>query len=200
MARVRLWLEPTLECSPFCQRPLTALLSSAPAPAPMLAVSRKTDSALKEEPLSPRDSRATPRCNRWSRPLGTQTSPRVFAIVSAPADTHLPSHCAPTHPLQYPAQRHRRRGRRRARSHPQGDDDLQPRVRRHPIVFAFLSAPLDTPAPTLCIGSLANNSICGVTTDFMGTQQGTYTAEGITKLCEGLKGSAVTSLECAAAL
>ena len=28
---------------------------------------------------------------------------------------------------------------------------------------------------------------------------GTYTAEGITKLCEGLKGSAVTSLKCAAA-
>ena len=27
---------------------------------------------------------------------------------------------------------------------------------------------------------------------------GTYTAEGITKLCEGLKGSAVTSLKCAA--
>ena len=27
---------------------------------------------------------------------------------------------------------------------------------------------------------------------------GTYTAEGITKLCEALKGSAVTSLECAA--
>ena len=29
--------------------------------------------------------------------------------------------------------------------------------------------------------------------------KGTYTAEGITKLCEGLKGSSVTSLECAAA-
>ena len=28
--------------------------------------------------------------------------------------------------------------------------------------------------------------------------EGTYTAEGITKLCEGLKGSAVTSLKCAA--
>ena len=27
---------------------------------------------------------------------------------------------------------------------------------------------------------------------------GTYTAEGITKLCEALKGSAVTSLKCAA--
>jgi hypothetical protein len=28
---------------------------------------------------------------------------------------------------------------------------------------------------------------------------GTYTAKGITKLCEALKGSAVTSLKCAAA-
>ena len=71
-------------------------------------------------------------------------------------------------------------------------------VRRRPVVFAFVSAPLDTPAPTLCIGSLADNSICGVTTGVMGRQQGTYTAEGITKLCEGLKGSAVTSLKCAA--
>ena len=63
----------------------------------------------------------------------------------------------------------------------------------------FCQRPFDTPAPTLCIGSLANSSICGVTTDVMGRQQGTYTAEGITKLCEGLKGSAVTSLKCAAA-
>ena len=68
-----------------------------------------------------------------------------------------------------------------------------------PQAFTFVSAPLDTPAPTLCIGSLANNLICGVLTDVMGRQHGTYTAEGITKLCEGLKGSAVTSLECAAA-
>ena len=28
---------------------------------------------------------------------------------------------------------------------------------------------------------------------------GTYTTEGITKLCKGLKGSAITSLRCAAA-
>ena len=60
-------------------------------------------------------------------------------------------------------------------------------------MFAFLSAPIDTP-PSL--GSLANNRLCGL--DFEGN--GTYTAEGITKLCEGLKGSTVTSLECAAAL
>ena len=42
---------------------------------------------------------------------------------------------------------------------------------------------------------MAENQLCGV--DYRGTYRGTYTAEGITKLCEGLKGSAVTSLECA---
>ena len=42
---------------------------------------------------------------------------------------------------------------------------------------------------------MARNQLCGL--DFMGN--GTYTSEGITKLCEALKGSAVTSLKCAAA-
>ena len=60
-------------------------------------------------------------------------------------------------------------------------------------MFAFLSAPIDTVPPSL--GSLAKNELCGVT--FLGS--GTYTTEGITKLCEALKGSAVTSLKCAAA-
>ena len=50
-----------------------------------------------------------------------------------------------------------------------------------------------TPPPSL--GKLACNQLCGVDPD----GNGTYTAEGITTLCEGLKGSAVTSLECAAA-
>ena len=59
-------------------------------------------------------------------------------------------------------------------------------------MFAFLSAPIDTPCP---LGSLANNQLCGL--DSWG--DGTYTTEGIKRLCEGLKGSAVTSLECAAA-
>ena len=58
-------------------------------------------------------------------------------------------------------------------------------------MFAFLSAPIDTP-PSL--GSLASNKLCGL--DHWGN--GTYTTEGINKLCEGLKGSAVTSLKCAA--
>ena len=42
---------------------------------------------------------------------------------------------------------------------------------------------------------MAGNQLCGL--DDFG--DGTYTAEAITKLCEGLKGSNVTSLECAAA-
>ena len=59
-------------------------------------------------------------------------------------------------------------------------------------MFAFLSAPIDTPP---FLGSLANNELCGLTS----RGSGTYTTEGITELCEGLKGSAVTSLKCAAA-
>ena len=55
-----------------------------------------------------------------------------------------------------------------------------------------MPAPIDTPP---CLGSLANNQLCGV--DHWGN--GTYTTEGINKLCEGLKGSAVTSLKCATA-
>ena len=54
-----------------------------------------------------------------------------------------------------------------------------------------------TPTPTLTLArSLGSNALCGI--DYRGS--GTYTTEGITKLCEGLRGSAVTSLECAAAL
>ena len=54
-----------------------------------------------------------------------------------------------------------------------------------------MSAPLDTPP---FLGSLANTELCG-----LGCYgDGDYTAEGITKLCEALKGSAVTWLKCAA--
>ena len=73
------------ECSLSCQRPLT--LSSAPPPAPMLAVCESTTSVPKEELLSPRASRATPRCDRSSRPPGARTGSRVFASMSAPLDT-----------------------------------------------------------------------------------------------------------------
>jgi len=41
---------------------------------------------------------------------------------------------------------------------------------------------------------LGSNQLCGI-----GIDGGTYTTEGITKLFEGLKGSAITSLKCAAA-
>ena len=44
--------------------------------------------------------------------------------------------------------------------------------------------------------SLSETMLCGVN-PYSG--EGTYTAEGINALCEGLKGSAVTSLKCAAA-
>ena len=40
---------------------------------------------------------------------------------------------------------------------------------------------------------MANNTLCGVNKDGIGT----YTAEGINVLCEALKGSAITSLRCA---
>ena len=64
-------------------------------------------------------------------------------------------------------------------------------VRQRPRLLAFLSVPIDTP-PSL--GSLVGNQLCGL--NYLGN--GTYTTEGITKLCEALKGSAVTSLKCAA--
>ena len=41
---------------------------------------------------------------------------------------------------------------------------------------------------------MAENQLCGLDDE----GDGIYTAEGIAKLCEALKGSAVTSLECAA--
>ena len=66
-------------------------------------------------------------------------------------------------------------------------------MRRRPVVSAFVSAPIDTPP---ALGSLCGNQLCGVNWE----GEGTYTADGITKLCEALKGSAVTTLECAPAL
>ena len=41
--------------------------------------------------------------------------------------------------------------------------------------------------------SLSRNQLCGLDED----GRGTYTAVGINALCEGLKGSAITSLKCA---
>ena len=104
--------------------------------------------------------------------------------------TRLLSHRShPTPRLQYWGQQHRRRGRLRARRHPQEDADHHPGVSHRPRLFAFVSAPVDTPSSR---GSLGDNELCGM------VQLDTYTTEGIAKLCEGLKGSSVTSLECAA--
>ena len=46
--------------------------------------------------------------------------------------------------------------------------------------------------------NLSDNRLCGVWNE-RGQTKGTYTSEGITKLCEGLKGSSITSLRRAAA-
>ena len=43
---------------------------------------------------------------------------------------------------------------------------------------------------------MGGNQLCGIGRNY---QLGTYTPEGIAKLCEGLEGSAIDSLECAAA-
>ena len=52
------------------------------------------------------------------------------------------------------------------------------------------------PTLTLTLArSLTGNQLCGLNS----SGPGTYTTEGITELCDGLRGSAVTSLECAAA-
>ena len=61
---------------------------------------------------------------------------------------------------------------------------------------ALFSGPADTnPDPHTLTCSLAANSLCGIGR----YGNGTYTTDGITKLCEGLEGSAITSLKCAAA-
>ena len=54
-----------------------------------------------------------------------------------------------------------------------------------------MSAPNDTCGSVVLVArSLSNNRMCGINA----YGHGTYTAEGINALCEGLKGSAVTSL------
>ena len=65
--------------------------------------------------------------------------------------------------------------------------DLEPAPKRS----LLCQLPLINTPPSR--GSLGDNQLCGVNKWGVGT----YTTEGITKLCEALKGSAVTSLECA---
>ena len=53
----------------------------------------------------------------------------------------------------------------------------------------------------LCLGSLANNALCGVAFVLGRGMVGTYTAEGINALCAALKGnSTLTSLKYASKL
>ena len=59
----------------------------------------------------------------------------------------------------------------------------------------YCSKSCQRPLTLLALGSLACNQLCGLDSE----GEGTYTTEGITKLCEAFKGSAVTSLKCAAA-
>ena len=52
-----------------------------------------------------------------------------------------------------------------------------------------------------CLGSLANNALCGLTFDRFGKVAGSYTAEGINALCDALKGNnTLTSLKYASQL
>ena len=68
-------------------------------------------------------------------------------------------------------------------------------MRRCTVAPALLPDSPDTPTPTPALArSLDGNQLCGI--GWHGG--GTYTDEGISKLCERLKGSAITSLRCAA--
>ena len=70
------------------------------------------------------------------------------------------------------------------------------RVRRRTVAPALVPGPAGT-HPTLTLArSLGRNQLCGINYEGDG---GTYTTKGIAKLCKGLKGSAITSLMCAAA-
>ena len=63
-----------------------------------------------------------------------------------------------------------------------------------PVAFAFVSAPVDT-APVFAASRLGSNGIGGHHDD----GEFISNTDGVMALCEGLKGSSVTSLECAAA-
>ena len=87
-------------------------------------------------------------------------------------------------------QLYRRGGRQGDRRRAQGLSAVYAGVRCYPksTLGLYASHPDDTLIPHA--RSLSNNALCGI--DRRG--RGTYTAEGITALCEGLKGSAVASL------
>ena len=60
---------------------------------------------------------------------------------------------------------------------------------------AFVPGPAGNHPILTLARRLGYNELCGIGDE----GDGTYTTEGVTKLCEELRGSAITSLECAAA-
>ena len=70
-------------------------------------------------------------------------APKCLPLCQRPMTRLLSHRPHPDPRLQYRAQRHRSRGRLRARRHPQGDADHHPGVSHRPRLFAFVSAPID---------------------------------------------------------
>jgi hypothetical protein len=133
------------QCLPFCQCPLTRLLSHHPHPTPRshsLAENRIGDQGasalvaiLKETQITNLECAAAPEC---------------LLFCQCPLTRLLSHHPHPTSRSQSRSQLDRRPGRLRARCHPQRDDDHPSRVRCCPIVFAFVHCqhPLTLPLPT----------------------------------------------------
>ena len=71
-------------------------------------------------------------------------APKCLPLCQRPMTRLLSHRPHPDPRLQYRAQRHRSRGRLRARRHPQGHADHHPGVSHRPRLFAFVSAPIDT--------------------------------------------------------
>ena len=147
------------------------------------------------------ERRCSPSCCRPRCLCAVSSTPSTLTLtltltrnpnpLSAPIDTPLPSHRPNlAHASQSLWQRHRRRGRLRARCRPQGDEITTLKCAAAPIVFAFVSAPLDTPhshshpAPMLAV--CADNSL--------GPERGRSPALG-----QLAQGDADHRLKCAAA-
>ena len=115
--------------------------------------------------------------------LKCAAAPKCLLSCQRPLTRLLSHRSHPAPRLQYWGQRHRSRGRLRARRHPQGDADHSALVRRRPRVFALVSAPIDTPTlsppqPHPC-RSISNNEIG---------------AEGASALAAVLKETQITTL------
>ena len=125
----------------------------------------------------------------------------VFAFVSAPVDTsqHLLRYHTSKNPVLLQSRVQRARSRRRSRDCRGSQGQLNAaiaQVSHLPLEPALECSPfMSAPALTLflrSLGSLTDNQLFDL------DEQGGD--EGMTKICEALKGSAVTSLKCATAL